>query len=127
MLYRFILKLYRGLIGSWDEKFHGHWDQAVKNSSCLRAAVLRALKLVVGVLSRIDTAAILWDIAAFFDSIRTVDVIAFGLSMSSLRYSCALLCLPTASPGPLRSAVLSDLGFRSQALALLLAVVLQCP
>ena len=31
MLYRFVVRLYKGIIGSWDEKFHAHWDYAVKN------------------------------------------------------------------------------------------------
>ena len=49
MLYRLVMRLYKGIIGHWDQKFHGFWDQAVKNSSCLRAAVLRALRVEVGV------------------------------------------------------------------------------
>ena len=79
MLYRLTMRLYKGLIGSWEEKTHGHWHQAVKNSSCLRAAVLMALKLEVGALVGLDTVAILWDISALFDSIRIVDVITLGL------------------------------------------------
>ena len=79
MLYRFCMRLYNGIIGSWDGKFHAHCDQAVKNSSCLRAAVLRALKLEVGALSSLCTAAILWDIAAFFDSIRIAEVVKPGV------------------------------------------------
>ena len=78
MLYRFVMRLYTGIIGSWDDNFHAHWDQAVKNSSCPRAAVLRALMLEVGALSSLCTAAILWDIAAFFDSIRIADVVKLG-------------------------------------------------
>ena len=66
MLYRFVMRLYKGIIGSWDDKFHAHWCRAVKNSSRPRAAVLRALKLEVGALSSLCTAAILWDIAALF-------------------------------------------------------------
>ena len=79
MLYRFAMRLYKGIIGSWDEKFHAHWDYAVKNSSCLRAALLRALKLEVGALSNLCTASILWDIRAFFDSIRICDVVKLGV------------------------------------------------
>ena len=30
MLYRFIMRLYKGIIGSWDDNSHAHWDQAVK-------------------------------------------------------------------------------------------------
>ena len=59
MLYRFVMSLYKGIIGSWDEKFHAHWDHAVHKISCIRAAVFRALKLEVGALSNLCTAAIL--------------------------------------------------------------------
>ena len=31
MLCRFTMRLFKGLIGSWDEKIHAHWDFAVKN------------------------------------------------------------------------------------------------
>ncbi len=31
MLYRFVMRLYKGIIGSRDDKFHAHWDQALKN------------------------------------------------------------------------------------------------
>ena len=79
MLYRFVMRLYKGIIGSWAEKFHAHWDYAVKNSSCLRAAVLGALKLEVGALSNLCTVSILWDISAFFDSIRIEDVVGLGV------------------------------------------------
>ena len=79
MLYRFVMRLYKGIIGSWDEKFHAHWDYAVKKSPCLRAALLRALKLEVGALSNLCTVSILWDIRAFFDSIRIVDVVKLGV------------------------------------------------
>ena len=32
MLYRFVMRLYKGIIGSWDEKFHAHWAQADQTS-----------------------------------------------------------------------------------------------
>ncbi len=41
MLFRFAMRLHKGLIGQWDDAFHGHWDEAVRNSFCLRAAILR--------------------------------------------------------------------------------------
>ena len=88
------MKLCKGSVGYWDDKSRGNWDQAVKNSSCLRAAILRALKLEVGVLSQLDTAAILWGIIALFDSIRTIDVMAFGLEheFPPIILRLALLC-----------------------------------
>ena len=82
MLFRFAMRLHKGLIGQWDDAFHGHWDQAVRNSSCLRAAILRALKVEVGYLEGFDSLALLWDIAAFYDSIRLADLVRMGLDRS---------------------------------------------
>ena len=79
MLFRFAMRLYKGMMGQWDEGFHGHWDQAIRNSSCLRAAILRALKIEVGVLEWFDSLAFLWDIASFYDSIRLCDLVRMGL------------------------------------------------
>ena len=79
MLFRFAMRLHKGLIGQWDDAFHGHWDQAVRNSSCLRAAIWRALKFEVGYLEGFDSLALLWDIAAFYDSIRLSDLVRMGL------------------------------------------------
>ena len=99
-------------------KNHGHWDQAIKNSSCLIAAVLRALKLEVGAFAGLDTVAILWDISAFFDSIRTLDVITMGLERE-----CPVIILRLAlDPGLLRRKALSGHGCRPQTSAPLLAV-----
>ena len=49
MLYRFIMRLHKGIIGEWDQELRGFWDQAVRSSSCLRAAVIRALRVEIGV------------------------------------------------------------------------------
>ena len=76
MLFRFAMRLYKGLIG---QGFHGHWDQALRNSSCLRAAILRALKVEVGFLDGFDSLAFLWDIASFYDSIRLCDLVRMRL------------------------------------------------
>ena len=100
MLYRLTMRLHKGLIGLWEEQFHGHWDQSVKNGSCLRAAVLRALKLEVSALVGLDSVTILWGISALFDSIRTVDVITVGLEKEFpaiiLRLALLVHCGPRA-------------------------------
>ena len=80
MLFRFAMRFYKGLIGQWDDAFHGHWDQAIRNSSCLRAAILRALKVEVGFLEGFDSLAFLRDMAAFYDSIRLSDLVRMGLN-----------------------------------------------
>ena len=82
LLFRFAMRLHNGLVGQWDDAFHGHWDQAVRNSSCLRAAILRALKVEVVYLEGFDSLALLWDIAAFYDSIRLCDSVRMGLDRS---------------------------------------------
>ena len=62
--------------------------------------MLRALKLEVGALSNLSTAAILWDISAFFDSIRIVDVVRLGVEHAFpsvlLRLSLLVHCGPRA-------------------------------
>ena len=79
---RFFMKLHKSLIGNWDQKYHGFWDQAVNNSSCLRATVLRDLRVEAGVLEGFDAIGLLWDIAFFFDFIRFPDVVRLGLDRS---------------------------------------------
>ena len=63
-------------------------------------AVLRALKLEVGTFSGLDTAAILCGISAFFESIRTLNVIRLGLEREFpailLRLALLVHCGPRA-------------------------------
>ena len=108
-------------------KKHGHWDQAVTNSSCLRAAVLRALKLEVGAFVGLDTVPILWDISSFVDSIRTVDVIAVGLQKEFTAIILRLALLVHCGLRAFKEKSFVGLGCRPLASASLLGVRLQSP
>jgi hypothetical protein len=79
MLYRVVIKLRRPIIGEWEDHHHGFWDSAVKGSSPLRAALARALKMEAGVAMGFVAVGGLWDVAAFFDSIRLDDLITMAL------------------------------------------------
>ena len=80
MLYRLIIKLRRPIIGDWEEHHHGHWDAAIKGSSCLRAALARALRMEADVAMGMVAIGGLWDIAAFFDSIRDDELVTLSLA-----------------------------------------------
>ena len=79
MLYRVIIKLRRPIIGDWEDQHHGFWDSAVKGSSPLRAALARALRMEAGVAMGFVAVGGLWDVAAFFDSIRLDELITMAL------------------------------------------------
>ena len=79
MLYRLVIKLRRPIIGHWEDKEHGFWDAAIKGSSCLRAALARALRMEAAVAVGFIAIGGLWDIAAFFDSIQVDDLIEMAL------------------------------------------------
>ncbi len=62
MLYRLIMRLKKMLLAEWDEKFAGFWDDAVKGSSPLRAAILRSLRVEVAKVLGYEAIGLLWDI-----------------------------------------------------------------
>ena len=57
----------------------GIWDDAVKGSSPLQAAILRSLRVEVSTLLGLEAVAILWDVSAFFDSISIAILIPLAL------------------------------------------------
>ena len=65
MLYRLVMRLNKSSIAEWDEEKEGYWDTAMRGSSCLRAALARALRMEVAVAQGFAAAGILWAIAAF--------------------------------------------------------------
>ena len=79
MLYRLIIKLRRPMIGDWEERHHGHWDAAIKGSSCLCAALARSLRMEAGAAMGLVAIGGLWDISAFFDSIRVDELVTLSL------------------------------------------------
>jgi len=79
MLYRVSMKLCKSFISDWDKEAAGFWDTAIKGSSCLRAALCRALKVEMAHARGYATIGLLWDISAFFDSIRIHRLIDLSL------------------------------------------------
>ena len=80
MLYRLIMRLKKMLLAEWDEKFAGFWDDAVKGSSPLRAAILRSLRVEVAKNLGYEAIGLLWDISAFFDEVDIALLIPLALS-----------------------------------------------
>ena len=81
MLYRLVMRLNKSHITDWDEAKAGFWDTAIRGSSCLRAALARALQMEVATTQGFAAAGILWDIAAFYDSIRIHELICMALGL----------------------------------------------
>ena len=79
MLYRLIMKLEKPECSQWDEETAGHWDTAIAGNSCLRAALARALGMEAAQARGFATIGILWDLAAFFDSIRIHRLVKLAL------------------------------------------------
>ena len=78
MLYRLVMKLNKSNITQWDADKAEFWDTALKGSSCLRAALCRALKVEVATAQGFASVGLLWDLAAFFDSIRLLKLMKVG-------------------------------------------------
>jgi hypothetical protein len=79
MLYRVAMKLSKPGITQWDEEAAGFWDTAIKGSSCLRAALARALGMEATQARGFATVGLLWDMASFFDSIRIHRLVKLAL------------------------------------------------
>ena len=79
MLYRLALRLRKAVVSEWDDKRAGYWDDAVKGSSPLRAAILRSLRVEVSTLLGLEAVGILWDVSAFFDSMSIAILIPLAL------------------------------------------------
>ena len=79
MCHRLAVRLRKVMVASWDQKFCGFWDDAIRGSSPLKAAILRALRVEVSKLLGMDAIGLLWDLAAFFDSIDIAPLIPMAL------------------------------------------------
>ena len=80
MLYRLLMRLKKAFLADWDDKFAGFWDDAVKGSSPLRAAILRSLRVEVAKILGYEAIGLLWDISAFFDEVDIALLIPLALS-----------------------------------------------
>ncbi len=79
MLYRLAMRLRKTMVASWDDSFAGFWDDAIRGSSPLRAAILRSLRVEASKILGLDAIGILWDLSAFFDLIDLAILIPLAL------------------------------------------------
>ena len=70
----------KALLAEWDDTFAGFWDDAVKGSSPLRAAILRSLRVEVAKILGYEAIGLLWDMSAFFDEVDIALLIPLALS-----------------------------------------------
>jgi hypothetical protein len=68
--YRLYMRIRKPAISKWEDEHAGHWDQAVRGSSALRAAILREVRNDLARWAGMHVATILWDCAKFFDSLE---------------------------------------------------------
>ena len=81
---------YKSNITQWDADKAEFWDTALKGSSCLRAALCRALKVEVATAQGFASVGLLWDLAAFFDSIRLPKLMKVALEKEFLPWILSL-------------------------------------
>ena len=70
LLYATAVKYFKAEIAEWEVTNHGEWDDAVKNSSALRAATLRRFREEVCVATGNELTATYSDVDNFYDSIH---------------------------------------------------------
>ena len=85
---RLFFRMQRDETRSWAEGAQGEWDTAVRNSSALRAALLRSLQIETAISEQEAFALILLDIEKFYDSIPITSLLREGLRLG---YSPGLL------------------------------------
>ena len=73
-LYRLILAWQRPALAAWTAANVQFWDDAVKGSTPLRAALVRSTLLEAASKLQLPCALALWDIEAYFDSFSVSDV-----------------------------------------------------
>ena len=66
---------------SWEEVWTQDWDTAKKGSSAIKAALRRAVVSEVAVLKGQLSAAVLWDLTSFFDTILPQVLIQHALEL----------------------------------------------
>ena len=80
-LFRIWQRMRGGLIRTWQEYHHVVWDRATKGNSALAAAYRRAIIAETGAVRGLEVATCLWDLQAFFCTIRIESLIACALEL----------------------------------------------
>ena len=76
MFYRLWAKLNGDPVADLKAKRAGFWDDAIRGSSALQAALRRALRNEVALIEGLITVGIFWDLEKFYDIVRLTDLIA---------------------------------------------------
>lgn len=90
MLLRFFTKAALPHLNAWGEKVQGPWDDAVRGVGALAAGLDRMARDEIAIGLGEQTAAILWDLQKFFDSIDLFGMVDIALRMD---YHPAFLAL----------------------------------
>ena len=77
-------------VKTWDAERAGHWDDAVRGSSALRAALKRRILDECAVLHGKCTAGIYWDVEKFYDNI---DIVKLATLAQTYEYPIAVSSL----------------------------------
>eukprot|EP00973_Karenia_brevis_P042592 5896378-Karenia_brevis.AAC.1 len=76
--YRLFCKIEGAEIAGWDAAKAGHWDAAVRNSSCLRAAIVSEMSTEIAVAAGVTQAELVLDVQKFFDTMKPEYVVCMG-------------------------------------------------
>ena len=89
-LYRLHMSIRKGRLQQFEQERAGLWDSAVKGSSCLRAALQRAILGDVAQTLGASMGLLLWDARKFYETIRPEHIARAGLQLG---YDPTLLSL----------------------------------
>ena len=87
------------------------FDDAVKGSSHLRAAILRSLRIEVSALIGLEAVGILVDVSAFFDSISMAILIPLALEQGFNPWILGMAILTHMGPKAFKEGKILALGF----------------
>ena len=99
-LMRVFFRVHRDGTRRWVDATAGSWDTAIRNSSALRAALLRALDIESAMSEEQAFALILLDIEKFYDSVPLALLVKAGLQLGyspTLLALCLSICLAQRS------------------------------
>jgi len=94
IIYGVLIRLFSGTLMEWTEHHKGFWDDAVKGSSALTAALCRSAEAEIAQLQGKQTAGVFWDCETFFDSICLIKLVkaASAMGFSPLVLYLGLQC-----------------------------------
>ena len=81
-IYRCYSRIRKTWVSSWESERAGFWDAAVKNSTPLKAALIRELLNEVSINLKLSVAEILWDMEKFYDNINIPKLLQQALVMN---------------------------------------------